>query len=80
MLRSAPPDWPSTASGKNGSAVITSRQANRPHKIADAKSSAPNGAEIQSNLRPPQDSASSSATAADIIRHAPIRSSLCLRG
>ena len=59
---------PSTASGRNGSCVATSRQANRPHRIAEASSSAPNSAEIQSNLRPPQDSASNSATAAAIIK------------
>ena len=63
--RSAPPDCRARASGKNGSAVDTSRQANRPHSTAEASSSAPICGEIQSKRRPPHDSASSSATAAD---------------
>ena len=71
---------PSTVSGRNGSRVDTSRQANRPHRMAELSSSAPVGPEIQSKRRPPQDSASSSAIEAHIIRPAPIRSSRCLRG
>ena len=39
---------PSTASGRNGSRVATSRQANSPQRIADDSSSVPIGAEIQS--------------------------------
>ncbi len=71
---------PSTVSGRNGSPARISRQPNSPHSIADPNSKPPVGNDIQSNLRPPHDSASSIATAASIISAAPSKSSLCLRG
>ena len=71
---------PRTVSGRNGSLARISRQPNSTHSTTDPTSRPIIGSEIQSKRRPPQESASSMATAALIIRPAPSKSSVCLRG